>query len=922
MRNKRSALSIHPRRSAPNRYSSVCGGPCELEEAVRRLSQSAQPRIARKFRNAYSQSSSIGAAAPDPARVQLERFSDNGPLTVAEISNDTGHHKALMLAGNRSWHLGSNAFPADPARLGLASGRGLRLPDRLRARMEAALGADFSGVRIHVGPQPQRLGAIAFAAGSDLYFAPGRYQPGTAAGRRLLGHELAHVVQQRQGRVRNPLGERLAVVNDRALEVEANRFGLFAATLWSRAVSKKRLPGSRPRVRDNFYTIQRTIWVRNSTNFLKLNYVFVLENLSVDQQKHFTSMWSEDWRIARLGTPGTHPPKDADEAAFDHLIEKNATKTLTDDDVEAYLNTPTTPTTTSKDTLYFNDLTGKSDPDLKNVTAGLADLAVVAGSFLEVKPKPPSKSTSGNPSIWPSEVNGYFNGLTDKDEDAVYLGKVILTRSLSGTGRPVIATHLLDTNAEEAGVSDADAALWSASAASASARAGTATALLNADMYIAELQDYERAGATYSSSAAPSNAAAKLEKKARLLEAKERLPKEKEKPLEEEWSQDYKAKVEARERLRVVWQKLLHPLMLYNGQLRYIWQQPWFQNQNCAVLVDVNYYGNRPYSQALGMHKDTQGQNLFVNLLFNNSSPLPGTEWTLDLEPVAGPKKDHMMKWMPNQVLADIESARKLINDNKEKVTGTRTIEGGVAQAFAFLSWVDELIWHCTPFVGPRRMLDNFTCLYHPGTYSEKPGVCEVYCCPDHPNSCYRPDKPTETTCPEGDWVGASSDFKLSASGTLIGTPAGKSVKRVCGKRYQKCGAQLSRFYYSCRNHPEVVEFTPQKCPKCFKSLRLNKSTTQAFLEVGAAISDDKGDKYGPIVTRELRSDLEPKGMIQEPTNVGNRGRANSKPSPALIKARENNPKRAFIRSWVRVVPLSEKLKTTRPDQIEFNSNG
>jgi hypothetical protein len=44
-------------------------------------------------------------------------------------------------------------------------------------------------------------------------------------GQQLLGHELAHVVQQRAGRVRNPLGIGLAVVHDKALEAEADRLG-------------------------------------------------------------------------------------------------------------------------------------------------------------------------------------------------------------------------------------------------------------------------------------------------------------------------------------------------------------------------------------------------------------------------------------------------------------------------------------------------------------------------------------------------------------------------------------------------------------------------------------------------------------------------------------------------------------------------
>jgi hypothetical protein len=124
-------------------------------------------------------------------------------------------------------HSASDAFAIDPGRLGLAGG-GRPLPEGVRGKMEAALGANFADVRVHVGPQAERIGAIAFTLGSDIYFAPGRYQPDTPHGQQLLGHELAHVVQQRAGRVRNP-GSRLAVVQDHALEAEADRMGQRAA---------------------------------------------------------------------------------------------------------------------------------------------------------------------------------------------------------------------------------------------------------------------------------------------------------------------------------------------------------------------------------------------------------------------------------------------------------------------------------------------------------------------------------------------------------------------------------------------------------------------------------------------------------------------------------------------------------------------
>jgi Domain of unknown function (DUF4157) len=69
-----------------------------------------------------------------------------------------------------------------------------------RAFMEPRLGHDFSGVRVHTGTQAAAsaaaLHANAYTVGRDIVFAAGRYAPGSREGRRLLAHELTHVVQQ------------------------------------------------------------------------------------------------------------------------------------------------------------------------------------------------------------------------------------------------------------------------------------------------------------------------------------------------------------------------------------------------------------------------------------------------------------------------------------------------------------------------------------------------------------------------------------------------------------------------------------------------------------------------------------------------------------------------------------------------------
>lgn len=70
------------------------------------------------------------------------------------------------------------------------------LPESVRSQMEGAFGADLSSVRVHPNSPNVQPGARAYTTGSDIHFGPGQYAPDSDAGRHLLAHELAHVVQQ------------------------------------------------------------------------------------------------------------------------------------------------------------------------------------------------------------------------------------------------------------------------------------------------------------------------------------------------------------------------------------------------------------------------------------------------------------------------------------------------------------------------------------------------------------------------------------------------------------------------------------------------------------------------------------------------------------------------------------------------------
>jgi hypothetical protein len=105
-----------------------------------------------------------------------------------------GHDAFLALqraAGNR----------AVTSLLGGSSGK--PLDSDTREEMESRFTEDFRDVLLHAdGAAPITaavLGANAWTSGSDIVFGEGFYSPNTIGGKKLLAHELAHVVQQRRG---------------------------------------------------------------------------------------------------------------------------------------------------------------------------------------------------------------------------------------------------------------------------------------------------------------------------------------------------------------------------------------------------------------------------------------------------------------------------------------------------------------------------------------------------------------------------------------------------------------------------------------------------------------------------------------------------------------------------------------------------
>ncbi|HEY6446738.1 MAG TPA: DUF4157 domain-containing protein [Acidobacteriaceae bacterium] len=127
--------------------------------------------------------------------------------------------KSRKAAGGGATQVHPKAAGSTPAAADAASvGEGLhspshRLDRRTQSDMEPRFGFDFSHVRVHTGARAaasaRSMNALAYTVGSDVVFGSGQYAPHSGEGRRLLAHELTHVVQQSGQGQPNPTQSRL-----------------------------------------------------------------------------------------------------------------------------------------------------------------------------------------------------------------------------------------------------------------------------------------------------------------------------------------------------------------------------------------------------------------------------------------------------------------------------------------------------------------------------------------------------------------------------------------------------------------------------------------------------------------------------------------------------------------------------------------
>lgn len=159
----------------------------------------------------------------DEASDELEN--DEGEEEIEdEIENDT---ERGMVQTMRTGATGVEAPSQAHSYLASARGSGQLLDQSTQETMSAFFGHDFSGVRVHpdarAAASARSVNALAYTVGRDIVFGAGQYAPGTAEGRKLLAHELTHVVQQAGGSAGAPFVQKKVMLGKTEMGKKARK---------------------------------------------------------------------------------------------------------------------------------------------------------------------------------------------------------------------------------------------------------------------------------------------------------------------------------------------------------------------------------------------------------------------------------------------------------------------------------------------------------------------------------------------------------------------------------------------------------------------------------------------------------------------------------------------------------------------------
>lgn len=176
------------------------------------------------------------------------------------------------------------------------------LPEEVQIKMESTFGEDFSNVSIREDYYKVKdMNALAFTKGESIHFAPGQFNPNSQKGQELIGHEFAHVQQQRQGRVQPIINlNNIPINTDTTLENEADKKGRAATNAQPIGDFSSKPPQLKTIHKKNSETVQFSNYYTVQTTRI----AYIRENPSTEHLSLTSYHFMADQDLSLIGSTG------------------------------------------------------------------------------------------------------------------------------------------------------------------------------------------------------------------------------------------------------------------------------------------------------------------------------------------------------------------------------------------------------------------------------------------------------------------------------------------------------------------------------------------------------------------------------------------------------------------------------------------